>query len=145
MFTISRSIRIATPAQAVWEVLTEPHRIAHWISDDAISVQLEPKAGGTIFMHGDFHAFPLESKGTIFAFEPHRRFAYSFWSNLTQLPDVPENYFNIDFRLTENGNLTTLELLQTNLINDVILKHWELYWNVTLDMIRVQAEKNGIR
>jgi uncharacterized protein YndB with AHSA1/START domain len=144
MLTIARSIPINASASNVWKVLTDPRCIEQWISDDAIVVELDPKPGGAIRMHGDFHAFPLGNKGTVLAFEPNERFVYTFWSNLTQLPDVPENYFTIAFQLTANGDSTTLELLQTNLINEVILKHWELYWNVTLDLIRGMAEKAAV-
>lgn len=144
MLTISRTIRIHASASTVWKALTDPRCIEQWISDDAIVVELEPKTGGAIRMHGDFHAFPLENKGTVLAFEPNGRFVYTFWSNLTQLPDVPENYFTIAFRLTADGDTTTLELLQSNLINEVILKHWEMYWNVTLELIRKIAEKAAV-
>jgi uncharacterized protein YndB with AHSA1/START domain len=140
MLTVSRTILIHASAPAVWKVLTDPRCIEQWISDDAIRVDLEPETGGTITMNGDFHAFPLENKGTVLA-EPNERFAYTFWSNLTQLPDVPENYFTIAFRLSTTADSTELELLQTNLINDVILKHWELYWNVTLELVKGMAEK----
>lgn len=141
MLTLARTIRIQAPAPDVWNVLTDARNIERWISDDAIVVDLEPRTGGAIRMHGDFHAFPLENKGTILAFDPNERFVYTCWSNLTQLPDTPEHYFTIAFQLTAGGGLTTLELQQTNLINDVILKHWELYWNVTLELIRGMAEK----
>lgn len=140
MLTISRTLRIHAPAPVVWKTLTDPRRIERWISDDPIRVKLESRSGGAISMHGDFHAFPLENKGKILVFEPNERFAYTFWSNLTQLPDTPEHYFTIAFQLTAGGESTTLELLQTNLINEVILKHWELYWNVTLELIRSLAE-----
>ena len=89
---------------------------------------------------GTWHNRAYEDKGTIIAFEPERLFRYTFWSHLSQIPDVPENYSVVEFRLAPEGDRTELTLTQNNFVSDTIYRHSNYYWTLTLDRLKKTIE-----
>lgn len=61
------------PVERVWAAITDPDELAHWFPS---SVELEPRAGGTITFSGDPHSAP--QTGVVLAFDPPRRLAYTW-------------------------------------------------------------------
>jgi uncharacterized protein YndB with AHSA1/START domain len=62
------------PIERVWAAVTEPDELAHWFPS---RVQIDPRPGGTIEFFDDPNMAP--TTGTILAFEPPRRLAFT-WS-----------------------------------------------------------------
>lgn len=61
------------PVERVWAAVSEPDELAHWFPS---SVKVEPLAGGTISFADDPYA--ESTTGTVLAFEPPRRFAFTW-------------------------------------------------------------------
>ncbi|WP_181767216.1 SRPBCC family protein [Streptomyces albidus (ex Kaewkla and Franco 2022)] len=61
------------PIERLWAAVTESEELAHWFPS---AVRIEPRAGGTIEFSGDPNLEP--SSGTVLAFEPPRRFAFTW-------------------------------------------------------------------
>lgn len=138
---LHKTISIHAPAAKVWDSLTNPELIPVWMSDAPITVTSGRKAGSPVTFNGDFHGLPYETRGTILQFEPNVVYEYSFWNSLSQLPDVPENYALITFRLTPEENGTVLTLTQSNFVTEVIYQHFNFYWNVALGLIKKLNEQ----
>ncbi|MEJ0104533.1 MAG: SRPBCC domain-containing protein [Bacteroidota bacterium] len=82
-----------------------------------------------------------EFKGKILQLEPGKLFQYSSWSKISKLPDKPENYSLIEFRLTPMEDQTTLSVTHSNLIAKAAVEHSNFYWNVALGLIRRLTEQ----
>jgi uncharacterized protein YndB with AHSA1/START domain len=140
--SIHKTININAPTSKVWTTLTYPDLITQWISDEGtITVTSDWKVGSPILYGGTWNGYEHKDKGTILKFEPESVFQYNYWSKISQLPDIPENYLVIEFTLSSNGTHTLLTLTQHNFATETIYAHWNFYWMVALDKIRKLAEK----
>jgi uncharacterized protein YndB with AHSA1/START domain len=142
---VSKSIDINAPVSRVWDVLTNPDLIKLWMSETEIDIVSDWRPGSPIIVRGELHGISYENKGTILQFEPDKAFKYSYWSNLSRVPDIPENYSVIDFRLTPLKNQTALTVTHSNIVGDATYKHSEFYWNVTIDIMKRLIENSDAR
>jgi uncharacterized protein YndB with AHSA1/START domain len=65
----------AQPVERVWDAITIPDDLAAWFPS---KVRMEPTVGGTIEFYGDPNLPEARSSGTILAFEPPTRLAFSW-------------------------------------------------------------------
>ncbi|WP_428660385.1 SRPBCC family protein [Runella sp.] len=137
--TVSKSIRINAPASRVWAILTDPDRIKVWMSEAEINIITDWVVGSPIIFQSNVNG-KHEYKGVILQLEPEKVFRYSSWSKISRLPDQPENYSLIEFRLTPMENQTTLTVTHSNLIAKAAIEHSNFYWNGTLEIIRQLTE-----
>lgn len=136
----SKTIHIHAPAEKVWLVLTDPQWMKQWMSDAEIEVSADWKEGGVMFMRGKLHGRNFENKGTLLEFVPGKKLAYNCWSRLLGLPDKPGHYTRISFTLNVADKGTELVFSQEYATVYEHDRHAELYWNVTLGMIKKLVE-----
>jgi len=105
-----------------------------------IKVITDWKINSPILIQG-FHHLKFENSGSVLQYEKGSRLSYSHLSNLSRLPDIPENYSVMEFVLTpaEGGTLLTLNI--ENFPTEVIRKHLEFYWRTTIFKIKKAAEE----
>lgn len=77
--------RYPHPVERVWTAVTDPAELAHWFPS---SVTVQPRAGGTISFADDPHLEP--SRGTVLAFDPPRRFAFTWGGDELHLSLEPD-------------------------------------------------------
>ncbi len=131
----------ASPAK-VWDSLTNPELIRLWMPDIDAQWTCNWKIGSEIRLEGDLHGLPFLNKGTIQQIKPTEILEYTWWSSLTEVPDVPENYSLIQFKLqTGSSYITPLSFRQTGFVSEVSLLHFNFYWNTTLALIKLLNEK----
>lgn len=140
-FTIHKAITIHAPAASVWAALTDPHLFQKWLADDHVTVVSEWQTGQPILFTGNWHGAKIKDKGIILQLEPEQTLRYSYWSKISRLPDLPENYSIIEFRLAKLDAQTMLTLTHSNIKLDVAYKHWNFYWAMAMDRIRKLVEK----
>lgn len=138
--SVQKTVFINAPARKVWESITTPALIREWLSDTPIEVESKWEEGGEMIFRGKWHSRSYEDKGTILSYLPGQTLKYTFWSHLSQLPDVPENYSVIEFSLKPLENGTELTLTQSNFILDTIYRHSNYYWTLTLDRLKKSIE-----
>ncbi|WP_212113407.1 SRPBCC family protein [Burkholderia cenocepacia] len=138
---VERVIFVAAPVEILAARLADPARMAEWMGDEAmpVSVEHEGRAGGSIVVRGRQHV-PFENRGRILRWDPPRRFSWTHLSTLSNLPDEPASYTTLDFALEPTRGGTMLSFTMHGFPTLVIRKHLVLYWRVTLDVIRCQAE-----
>ncbi|WP_175932899.1 MULTISPECIES: SRPBCC domain-containing protein [unclassified Burkholderia] len=138
---VERAIFVAAPIEILAASLADPARMAQWMGDEAmpVSVEHEGRAGGSIVVRGRQHV-PFENRGRILRWDPPRRFSWTHLSTLSNLPDEPASYTTLDFALEPTRGGTMLSFTMHGFPTLVIRKHLVLYWRVTLDVIRCQAE-----
>lgn len=117
MDRIQRDILIAAPPEVVWEVVTEPEHMSHWLSD--AEFEAKPGARGTIFTY-DIRIEEVE---------PPRRFSFR-WDALL-----------VEFTLTAEDGGTRLSLVESGFEGrDAKRTEHEGGWTNFLGRLRVYAE-----
>jgi uncharacterized protein YndB with AHSA1/START domain len=137
---IDLEITINASAEHVWAVLTQPELVRKWMFDTPVEIGTEWQEGGKLQERGDLHGLPFENKGHIIRFDPPAALAYTHWSTLSLIPDIPQNYSLWQFELQAVGHNTVLTLTISNLVTFEIFKHLEFYWKVALHLFKEVAE-----
>ena len=88
----------ASPASE-WKALTMPEIIKQWFF--GVDTETDWTVGGPIVHTGECEGKPYVDNGAILAFEPERLLVHSHWSSVSGLPDAPENYQTVSWRVTD--------------------------------------------
>src|SRR3954462_15499698 len=86
---------INAPAQNVWDALTKPELIQKYFFGTYASSSW--KKGGPITFKGEWEGKQYEDKGSILDVKPGKLLRYNFWSSMSGMRDVPENYVIITY------------------------------------------------
>jgi uncharacterized protein YndB with AHSA1/START domain len=109
---VKKSITLHAPIEKVWDALTNPTIIKKYLfGTNTVS---DWKVGSPIIFTGTWNDKPYEDKGIILALEREKLLKYSYWSSLAGTSDSPENYVNVTFSLSREGNKVVLTLEQDN-------------------------------
>jgi uncharacterized protein YndB with AHSA1/START domain len=139
---ISKTIIIQAPPHIVWGTLTKPSLMRQWMAEPEMELEISTNwnSGSAIVTKG-FHHVKFESKGIVLQVEPDRVLRYNYLSSLSRLPDNPDNYTIIDFKLEPLGDQTSLTLTLSNFPTEAIFKHVDFYWETTLRIMKTFIEK----
>ena len=139
---IDKTIIIKASPSAVWDTLTNPGMMKLWMGEPEMGIDIitDWKVGNPIIVKG-FHHVKFENKGTVLRFEPNKVLQYNYLSSLSRLPDKPENYSTIEFRLEPVENKTLLTLTVANFPTETIFKHIDFCWTTTIEIIKKLIEK----
>jgi len=137
----NKTIHINTPASRVWDALTNPESMQKWMSETRIDIVTDWKVGNPIVIRGNLNGKNFENNGTVLQFEIEKILRYDHLSSLSRLPDKPENYSVLEFRLVPMEDQTTLTLTLSNFPTETIYKHLAFYWNVTLEILKRMIEE----
>lgn len=99
------------------------------------------KVGNPMTIRGTLNRKDFENRGTVLQFEPETSLRYSHLSSISRLPDRPESYSIVEFRLQPMDNQTTLALTLSNFPTVSIYKHLTFYWNVALEVLKKVIEE----
>ena len=130
---------INVPIAKVWEALTKPEIIKQYMF--GTNVVSDWKVGSSIVWKGEWQGKSYEDKGEILKIEEGRTLQYSHFSPLMGKPDVPENYHTVTIELANDGEETTVFLLQDGNATEEARKHSEKNWNIMLDGLKKLLEK----
>jgi uncharacterized protein YndB with AHSA1/START domain len=139
---ISKTITINATTSKVWNYLINPELIKLWMADEEMEITSSWITGSKIIFRTTVNG-KQEYKGNILRFELEKVFKYTSYSEIFKLPDVPENYSIIEFRLETLKNQTILSITHSNLLADTAIKHSNFYWNSALENIRKLCEKQS--
>ncbi|WP_050630478.1 SRPBCC family protein [Bradyrhizobium viridifuturi] len=148
--TVTESIRIAAQPTQVWDTILDPKagetwRNAHFTTDWQIGAQIEIEA--------EIGAKRYRDKGRVLHVEPPIRLAYSYWSQVSGLPDVPQCYATVTMVLATDSGETILTVTQQvppspirrgngwEIGADSGAKHVAFYWRMTLPRLKQAVEQ----
>jgi uncharacterized protein YndB with AHSA1/START domain len=133
------SATINAPASKVWKALTTPELIKQYLfGTEAVS---DWKVGSPLIFRGEWEGKAYEDKGVILRSEVNKVFSYTYWSSMSGTPDIPENYLEIAYLLTESGNQTTLTINQENVPSEESKTHSEQNWGGVLKGLKDIVEQ----
>ncbi|WP_428742208.1 SRPBCC family protein [Tenacibaculum sp.] len=128
---------IETLPTVVWDVLTKPEHIEKWLG---VKTESDWKINNDLLFKFSWDGKEFVDKGNIINFDENKLFVYTYWSNFSGLPDKPENYSKISFKLEEKDLLTLLKLTHSEIKNQTMYEHSEKNWEETLNQIKSIAE-----
>lgn len=111
--------------------------------DAEIQIFTDWVVGSPMIIRGKMNGKAFENSGTVLQFEPEKTLQYSHLSSISRLPDRPENYSLIEFRIQPTEEQTTLTLTIRQFPTESIYQHLAFYWNVTLEIIKRMIEEQG--
>jgi uncharacterized protein YndB with AHSA1/START domain len=135
--TISQDIQ--APIAKVWDALINPAKIKQYLF--GTDTHCDWKVGSPLRFTGEWEGKQYEDKGTILAIEKDKLLSYDYWSNFSGVPDVPENYQIVTFRLKETNGKTALQLTQQNIRSEESKAHSQENWKMVLKSLKELVEK----
>jgi uncharacterized protein YndB with AHSA1/START domain len=120
------SVTIHADAAKVWDALTNPETIKQYLYGTQASS--EWKEGSSITYEGAWQGKSYKDKGVIKKIEPRRILLTTYWSALSGLPDLPENYSTVTYVLSERDGETTLTVTTDNIDTKELVDHTEANW-----------------
>jgi uncharacterized protein YndB with AHSA1/START domain len=137
-YVATASTMINAPASRVWDAITKPELIEKYLFDtDVIS---DWKVGNPILYRGEWQGKPFEDKGQILEIEPERLLVSTHWSPLSGVPDLPEYYHTVTYRLSEKDGMTEVTILQDKNASEEEKAHSEANWKAVLDGMKKLLE-----
>lgn len=95
-----QSIDIKASPATVWDVLTNPDKIAIYLY--GTKTKTDWKIGSPISFSGVYEDMTYSDKGIVMANVQHKLIAYDYWTQFSGLEDIPENYCEVSYHIQEN-------------------------------------------
>jgi uncharacterized protein YndB with AHSA1/START domain len=137
---VEKSIEISASTSDVWRALTEPNKIAQWMGGTRVESKWE--IDSDITFTGEMPNFnkTYRDRGTVLAIEREKLLKYSHWTELSRLPDAPENRTVITFSLDRIGTATRLTVRHENFYSAAAYKHANFFWGFALTDVKNMLE-----
>jgi len=137
-FISETSIVINAPISTVWDALVNPEIAKQYFF--GATVVSSWKEGSPITLTGEYRGNVYEEKGIILQYKPERLLQYTHWSSLEDLPDLPENYRNWTFSLSEEGSGVRLSMTEDNIPTEKKRERSDQFWEGVLTTIKQLVE-----
>lgn len=144
---IYNSIQIQATAEKVWDLLVNPQQTKKYMFGcEAIS---DWTIGSSLVWKGEYEGKSMDFvKGHIVQIQPFQLLVYTVIDpNNPLIPDIPENYLTVTYKLTQENTATLLEVIQGDYasVADGEKRYQDSYnngegWNPILVMIKQFAE-----
>lgn len=132
------TINIDASREKVWEALTKPELIKQYLFGTEVITDWQ--VGSPITYKGVWEGKAYEDKGVVLENEPGKLLVSTFWSSLSGVPDLPENYQTVRYELSSENGGTRLTLTQDNNDSEESARHSEQNWNMVLEGLKKLLE-----
>ena len=134
---------VNAPASKVWDAITKPDQIKQYMFGTQVTTDW--KVGSPITFRGEWKGTPYEDKGVVKSVDDGKRLAFTHWSPLSGMADVPENYHIVAFDLKPAGKGTEVTLSQVNQsdkepLTDKNRAEYDKNWTMVLDGLKKAVE-----
>ena len=137
-FVAKAAITINAPTARVWDALTQPDLIKQYLFGTQVTTDWQ--VGSPIVYEGIWEGKAYKDKGVVLQVEPEKLLVSTFWSALSGLPDIPENYQTVRYELAAEGKGTRLTIVQDNNATQEDANHSAQNWNMVLDGLKKLLE-----
>jgi len=132
------TITINAPASTVWQALTDPQLIKQYLF--GTNVTTDWKVGSPITYRGVWEGKAYEDKGKILEIKAEKLLVSTYWSGMSGIPDLPENYQTVRYELSPEGSGTRLTIIQDNNDTQESADHSAQNWKMVLDGMKKLLE-----
>ena len=137
-FVAKATISIDAPATRVWDALTQPELIKEYLFGTQVTTDW--RVGSPIVYEGVWEGKVYKDKGKVLLVEPGKLLVSTFWSSLSGVPDVPENYQTVRYELSDEGSGTRVTVTQDNNATQEDANHSAQNWHMVLEGIKKLLE-----
>ncbi len=137
-FTAKNSIDIKASPEEVWAALVTPSIMRKYMYGAQVISDWEE--GSSIIFKGMIHGSPYEEKGVILHIDPEKQIKYTHWSDLEDLPDLPENYRIWTFDLQKEDGAIRLTMTEEKIPSEKQKIRSDEFWKEMLFSIRRTVE-----
>lgn len=131
-------ILIEATASEVWNAITDPVMVKkYFFGTDLVA---DWKVGGDIFWRGEWEGKPYEDKGKVLEIVQEKLLVTNYWSSMSGVADLPENYKNISYELSDTSDGVILKITQDNIATEEEKIHSENNWNYVLGEMKKLLE-----
>jgi uncharacterized protein YndB with AHSA1/START domain len=138
-FSVKKTVILHAPAYDVWRALIDPRLIKEYFF--AVYVSGDWKEGNTIAYKGEWQGKKYESKAKVLQMEDQRLLRYSYWSNMSGLPDIPQHYHIITYFLQKEEENTVLTMTEENLAGQEMMQRSSRLWDEVFEKLQNLLEK----
>ena len=139
MATNISTITINASTQKVWNILTKPEMVKLWQYGSELQTTWEP--GTAIRFSTAWEDKVFEQWGLVLEMQPYELIKYSLFAPRPDLEDKPENYFIMNYVLTEENGQTKLEIIQEDNRPNAVQEEPQGEENPVLKSLKDLAEK----
>lgn len=136
--SLKKTITINAPITTVWQALTDPGMIKEYFF--GVETSGDWKEGHTIFYKGEWQGKSFEGKGKVLQVEDQKILRHSYWSNMSGLPDLPENYHIITYEMNQENHHTLLKLTEENLAGKSMKDRSAKLWDMVFEKLKKLVE-----
>ena len=136
--TLRKSFKLNASVSKVWDALTKPELVKQYFFGTEITTDW--KKGSPIFYRGVWDGKPYEDKGHILDIEKEKFIRYDYWSSFSGTEDIPANYANISYELSQESGITILTIAQYGIKDQEALNHSEQNWVMVMDGLKKLVE-----
>jgi len=139
-------VTVNAPAIKVWDALVKPEQVKKYMFGcETVS---DWEVGSALLWQMEYEGKPFVAvKGNIVKIEPGKLLVYTVIDPNSGMPDIPENYLDVEYALTETNGQTTLTVTQSGFENaaDGEKRYKDTYnngegWNPILVQIKTLVE-----
>jgi len=138
-FSNKKSVTIHAPVNDVWRALIDPQMIRQYFF--GVETSGEWKEGNTILFKGEWQGKKFESNAKVLQMEDQRLLIYSYWSTMSGMKNVPENYHIITYYLQKEEDDTILTMTEENLANEEMVQASSKLWDMVFEKLQKLLEK----
>lgn len=142
-----KMIHIDAPVSEVWKAITVPDIVKQYFFGS--TVESDWKEGSPLTYSGVWKGKPYQDKGVIQKIEHEKILRHTYWSNLSGIVDIPENYATVTYELHSKGEGTTLTITQETKKGAASDKayensgeNWEMVLQKMKDLLEKEYEHN---
>jgi uncharacterized protein YndB with AHSA1/START domain len=135
------NIEINAKIATIWRALTDPELIQQYFF--GTNTITDWKVGSPIRFKGNYQGKDYEDKGTILENETNKRLSYTYWSSMSGIEDLPENYMIVSFDISGQDGEAILSLTQQNIPDEKTKAHSEENWKKVLASLKNLVEKEN--
>ena len=136
--TFRKSFHLHASLSKVWDALTKPELVKQYFFGTEITTDW--KKGSPIFYRGVWDGNPYEDKGHILDIGKEKFIRYNYWSSFSGTEDIPANYANISYELSQESGITILTIVQDGIKDQEALNHSEQNWVMVMDGLKKLVE-----
>ncbi len=141
-FIAQAEIIIHASRAKVWDALTKPDLIKQYLFGTTVTTDW--KVGSPIIYQGQWEGKTYQDKGTVLQFEPSKLLVSTYWSSMSGLPDLAENYKTVRYELSAVGDDTRLAVIQDNNTSPEEAVHSGENWTMVLEGIKKLLEQEKV-
>lgn len=139
MATNISTLSLHASIEKVWDALTQPEQVKRWQYGSDLLTTWE--TGSDIRFVTVWQDTTFEQWGKVLEYKPVEKIRYSLFAPRPGLEDKPENYFEMQYWLTESDGKTNLEIIQIDNRPNAVQEPEQGEENPVLKMLKQVVEE----